>query len=170
MVSICPGSAEAGLPYMLLILGVQERKLGDEERADLERQAADLGVQLEGGAAQPEQLQRAAAVYATLGRAEDAAGALEQLVEKAPGNSSAWGMLVGSPLNLRCRQEAEHLQHAASCLGSPPDGAEMESVRFVRCEEPWQLQWLSGSAEGFLGEACIHCHTGAFMQVLPLLP
>lgn len=94
---------------MLLILGVQERKLGDEERADLEKQAADLSKQLEGGAAQPEQLQKAAAIYATLGRAEDAAGALEQLVEKAPGNSSAWGMLVGSPLNLRCRQEAEHL-------------------------------------------------------------
>ena len=94
---------------MLLILGVQERKLGDEERADLEKQAADLSKQLEGGAAQPEQLQKAAAIYATLGRAEDAAGALEQLVEKAPGNSSAWGMLVDSPLNLRCRQEAEHL-------------------------------------------------------------
>ena len=85
-----------------MIPGAQERKLGDEERADLERQAADLGKQLEGGAAQPEQLQRAAAVYATLGRAEDAAGALEQLVEKAPGNSSAWGMLVRPLLHLHC--------------------------------------------------------------------
>ena len=89
---------------MLLILGTQERKLGDEERADLEKQAADLSKQLEAGAAQPEQLQRAAAMYATLGRAEDAAGVLEQLVEKVPGSSSAWGMLVSPVLKLPCRK------------------------------------------------------------------
>ena len=87
---------------MFLIPGAQERRLGDEERADLEKQASDLGKQLEAGTAQPEQLQRAAAVYAALGRVEDAAGALQQLVEKAPGSSSAWGMLVNSFLSLPC--------------------------------------------------------------------
>lgn len=72
----------------------QERKLGDEERADLEKQAVELGKQLEAGPAEPETLQRAAMVYATLGRPQDAAGVLEKLVEKEPGRAGTWEMLV----------------------------------------------------------------------------
>ena len=37
--------------------------------------------------------------------------------------------------------------------------------------ESSQLQCLSGNAEGFCDNACLHCHTDdAFMQVHTLLP
>ncbi len=73
---------------------VQERRLGDEERADLERQVSELRTQVDAGNAGAEVLQRAASGYAALGRSQEAAGVLEKLVEKEPASSSAWGMLV----------------------------------------------------------------------------
>ena len=76
-------------------VSVQERRLGDEEKADLEKQVSELGTQIDSGKAGAEVLQRAASGYAALGRSQEAAGVLEKLVEKEPASSSAWGMLVG---------------------------------------------------------------------------
>ena len=64
----------------------QERRLGDEERADLEKQVSELGRQIDAGSAGA----------AVLHRSQEAAGILEKLVEKEPASSSAWGMLVGT--------------------------------------------------------------------------
>ena len=55
---------------------------------------SELGGQIAAGSASTELLQRAASSYAALGRSQEAAGVLEQLVEKEPARSSAWGMLV----------------------------------------------------------------------------
>lgn len=55
---------------------------------------SELGGQIAAGSAGTELLKRAASSYAALGRSQEAAGALEQLVEREPASSSAWGMLV----------------------------------------------------------------------------
>ena len=89
---------------------MQERKLGVEERADLEKQVSELARQIDAGGAETEMLQRAASTYAALGRSQEAAGALEKLVEKDSGSSSAWGMLVG-PSRSRLMCAFTHIEY-----------------------------------------------------------
>ena len=89
------------------VLG-QERRLGDEERAELEKQVSELGRQIDAGSAGAEVLQRAASSYAALARSQEAAGVLEKLVEKEPASSSAWGMLVGPSYHARFPRAGLH--------------------------------------------------------------
>lgn len=56
-----------------------------------------MSKQIEAGSANTEALQRGAVAYAALGRSQEAVEVLEKLVDREPGSSSAWGMLVGLP-------------------------------------------------------------------------
>lgn len=73
----------------------QERKLGDEERRDLQNQASALEKELQGSSADASTLKRAAATYSALGEGTKAAGALERLTEAQPDNPEGWQLLVG---------------------------------------------------------------------------
>ncbi len=72
----------------------QERTLGEEERKDLERQAASVQEQIAAGSADADALRRAAAAYRALGESGKAADTLQKLVEKEPSDSTAWQLLV----------------------------------------------------------------------------
>ncbi|KAK9916849.1 hypothetical protein WJX75_007827 [Coccomyxa subellipsoidea] len=71
----------------------QERKLGDQERKDLEKEAAELEVQLSGGIADSSTLRRAAGTYAALGDSAKAGAALEKLTAQDPSDLAAWQAL-----------------------------------------------------------------------------
>ncbi|BDA40354.1 hypothetical protein COCOBI_01-0070 [Coccomyxa sp. Obi] len=71
----------------------QERKLGDKERKDLEKEVAELEAQLAGGSADSATLRRAAGAYAALGDAAKAGATLEKLTEKEPSDVAAWQAL-----------------------------------------------------------------------------
>jgi predicted Zn-dependent protease len=78
-------------------LASQERKLGEEERRDLEKQAAAVEEQIAAGTADAEALRRAAAAYNALGQDDRAAGVLQQLTDKQPSDPAAWQLLVRLP-------------------------------------------------------------------------
>ncbi|EIE22110.1 hypothetical protein COCSUDRAFT_42503 [Coccomyxa subellipsoidea C-169] len=71
----------------------QERKLGDQERKDLEREVAELEAQLSGGTADSSTLRRAAGAYAALGDSAKSGAALEKLTGQDPSDLAAWQAL-----------------------------------------------------------------------------
>ncbi|CAL8467355.1 g6892 [Coccomyxa elongata] len=71
----------------------QERKLGDQEKKDLEKEVAELEAQLAGGSADSATLRRAAGAYAALGDAAKAGATLERLTDKEPSDVAAWQAL-----------------------------------------------------------------------------
>lgn len=75
-------------------VALQERKLGDEERRDLQKQAAALEKDLQSSPTNADTLKRAAAVYTALGQGSKAASTLERLTEAQPSSSEAWQLLV----------------------------------------------------------------------------
>lgn len=72
----------------------QERKLGEQERKDLEKEVAELEGQLSEGTADSATLRRAAAAYAALGDNAQAGAALEKLTAQEPSDYSMWQALV----------------------------------------------------------------------------